>query len=149
MLIRGRPAVAVAVVVDVALHSVRGTASASDIADRLGLARRGLEPILQPLARNAILASTRGPKGGYRLARPRRQISVADIVRAVQAEAPADLPGEGETGRLFTAVVGPLWDELASQVMQTLERQTLDMLVRKAVAAGVAQLPTEPIIYQI
>jgi Rrf2 family protein len=149
MLIRGRPAVAVAVVVDVALHSVHGTVSASDIADRLGLARRGLEPILQPLSRNAILTSTRGPKGGYRLARPRRQISAADIVRAVLEDAPAEAPGEGEGGKLFTAVVGPLWEELTTLVMQTLERQTLDMLVRKAVAAGVARLPAEPIIFQI
>lgn len=149
MLIRGRPAVAVAVVIDVALHSGRGTVSAADIADRLGLARRGLEPILQPLSRNAILNSTRGPKGGYRLARPRRQISAADIVRAVLADTPPEPAGEGETGKLFTAVVSPLWEELTTQVMQTLERQTLDMLVRKAVAAGVAQLPNEPIIFQI
>jgi Rrf2 family iron-sulfur cluster assembly transcriptional regulator len=149
MLIRGRPAVAVAVVVDVALHAARGTVSAADIAERLGLARRGLEPILQPLSRNDILSSTRGPKGGYRLARPRRAITAAAIVRAVQAEAPAEAPGEGETGKLFTAVIGPLWATLDAQVMAALEQQTLDLLVRRAVAAGVAGVPAEPITFQI
>jgi Rrf2 family protein len=149
MLIRGRPAVAVVVVVDVALHGQRGTVSAADISGRLGLARRGLEPILQPLSRNDILASTRGPRGGYRLARHRRAITAAAIVRAVQAASPAEAPGEGESGKLFTAVIGPLWATLDAQVMAALEQQTLEMLVRRAVAAGVAGAPAEPITFQI
>jgi Rrf2 family protein len=149
MLIRGRAAVAVAVAVDVALHAARGSTSAADIATRLGLARRGLEPILQPLSRADILASQRGPRGGYRLARPRRQISAADIVRAVLADDTPDAPGEGESGKLFTAVVVPLWDQLEASVLAALEATTLDALVRRAVAAGVARLPNEPILFQI
>ncbi len=149
MVVKGRPAVAIAVVVDIALHAARGTVSAVDIAERLAMPRRSLEPILQPLSRAGILSSTRGPKGGYRLARPRRQISAADIVRAVQEDAPAEAAGEGETAPLFTAVVGPLWAEMEAEVMAMLQKQTLDGLVRRAVAAGVARLPTEPILFQI
>jgi Rrf2 family protein len=149
MLVKGRPAVAIAVVVDVALHAARGTVPATDIASRLGMPRRSLEPILQALSRGDILASTRGPRGGYRLARPRRQIAAAEIVRAVQQEEEADPAGEGESGQVFTAVVAPLWAEIDAQVIAILERQTLDALVRRAVAAGVARLPAEPIIFQI
>jgi len=38
---------------------------------------------------------------------------------------------------------------MRAQVIATLERHTLDMLVRRAVAAGVARLPAEPILFQI
>ena len=101
---RDRAMTAVTVMLDVAFHGGRqATVSAADIADRLSLARRGMEPLLQSLSRAGLLESVRGPRGGYRLGRPRRDIRVADIVDAVLTDEPE--PSDGPHGRLHEAVV--------------------------------------------
>ncbi|TQF76345.1 transcriptional regulator, partial [Elioraea sp. Yellowstone] len=63
----GRIALALAVVVDVALHGAAGPVGGAAVAERLGQSPRGIEPLLQALARAGVLASSRGRKGGYRL----------------------------------------------------------------------------------
>jgi Rrf2 family transcriptional regulator, iron-sulfur cluster assembly transcription factor len=68
--------VLIGAVVDVALHSSEGAVSAVDVADRLQLPRRHLEPVLQALVREGILVGMRGPRGGYKLAKARDAISV-------------------------------------------------------------------------
>ena len=147
MLLQPRTALAIAVVLDVAIHAGRGTVSAADIAERLGLARRGLEPILQPLSRAGVLLSTRGPSGGYRLARPRRGITLGEVVRAVTGEAAA--PAEGETSELFTLVVQPFWAEMEAEALARLDGVSLDVLARRAAGAGLASAPGDVISFVI
>lgn len=53
----------------------------ADIAHELGIPRNYLSKILHGLARSDILSSTRGPSGGFRLARPAHDISLSDVVR--------------------------------------------------------------------
>ena len=78
LLRRERAMTAVAIMLDVAFHAGRTEAvSAADIAERLGQARRGIEPVLQALSRAGLLDSIRGPKGGYRLGRPPRDLRLA------------------------------------------------------------------------
>lgn len=147
MLLQARPALAIAVVLDIALHAGRGTVSAADIAERLGLARRGLEPILQPLSRRGVLTSTRGPTGGYKLARPRRGITLGEIVRAVSSEACP--PAEGESNPLFTLVVQPFWAEIDETALTHLDGVSLDVLARRAAGAGLASAPGDVISFVI
>ena len=52
-----------------------------DIAGRLGVPRNYLSKILHVLARSGLLESTRGPGGGFHLARPAGELSLADVVR--------------------------------------------------------------------
>jgi Rrf2 family transcriptional regulator, iron-sulfur cluster assembly transcription factor len=145
---RDRALVAVSVMLDVAFHGGRAaTVSAADIAERLGLARRGMEPLLQSLSRAGLLESVRGPRGGYRLGRPRRDIRLSDIVTVALAE-DAD-PGEGPGGRLQTAVVDRLWNELEDQARTQLSALTLDDLIRRAAAAGLRRPTAEPISFAI
>ncbi|HZP75804.1 MAG TPA: Rrf2 family transcriptional regulator [Pseudolabrys sp.] len=75
---------AIAAVLDVALHSQERPVSAKALADRHRLPSRHLEPVLQALVRAGILRGMRGPHGGYALGRERRNISVEQILRAAR-----------------------------------------------------------------
>src|SRR4029077_13045282 len=73
---------AIAAVIDVALHGRGRPVSAKALAARHALPARHLEPVLQALVRVGILKGIRGPRGGYELARERRRITADDILRA-------------------------------------------------------------------
>ena len=73
---------AIAAVVDVALHARERPVSARKLAARHNLPPRHLEPVLQALVHEGIFHGVRGPRGGYALAREQKRISVADVLRA-------------------------------------------------------------------
>jgi Rrf2 family protein len=73
---------AVAAVVDVALHARGRPVSARTLAARHDLPPRHLEPLLQALVHENILSGVRGPRGGYSLARPPQKVTVAEVLRA-------------------------------------------------------------------
>jgi len=77
-----RSVVAIEAMVHVALTGAGRTIPTIEISEAIGVPKRGLEPILQQLVRAGLLASTRGPQGGYGLARERARISAAAIVEA-------------------------------------------------------------------
>jgi Rrf2 family protein len=139
---------AVTIMLDVAFHGGRAaTVSAADMSERFGMARRGMEPLLQTLSRAGLLESVRGPKGGYRLGRPRREIFLAEVIDI----AAADLvdPSEGPAGRLQEAVVDPLWNEIDAGAHARLAALSLDDLLKRAAAAGLRRPATEPISFAI
>jgi Rrf2 family protein len=145
---RDRAMLAVVVMLDVAFHAGRSTTvSASDLAERLGLARRGMEPLLQALSRAGLLESVRGPRGGYRLGRARREIRLHEIVAVALADDPP--PSDGPGGRLQAAVIDRLWSELDDGLRERLASLTLDDLLRRAAAAGLRRPTAEPITFAI
>ena len=144
--------IAVLIMLDVAFHAGRaGTVSAADIAERAGLARRGIEPLLQCLSRSALLESVRGPRGGYRLGRPRRDIRLSDVIAVAVSEEPKTGVGveDGPIGDLFARVVEPAWRELDDALRAQLQALTLDDLVRRAESAGLRRPLAEPISFSI
>ena len=146
---RERAMLAVTVMLDVAFHGGRtATVSAAEIADRLGLARRGMEPLLQALSRAGLLESMRGPRGGYRLGRPQRDIRLSEVV-AVAVSGGDGEATEGPTGRLQERVVDALWEELETTARERLAALTLDDLLRRAAASGLRRPSTEPITFAI
>lgn len=150
LLRRDRAMVAVLIMLDVAFHAGRaGTVSAADIAERAGLARRGIEPLLQTLSRSALLESVRGPRGGYRLGRPRRDIRLAEIVQVATAVDESPSADDGPGGDLFARVVEPTWAGLEAALAETLHSRTLEDLVREAEAAGLRRPLAEPISFSI
>src|SRR5471030_1167870 len=94
---------AVEAVLDIAYNATAAPVQSSEITKRQGIPRRYLEQVLQQLVRSGILAGTRGPRGGYRLARERRRITLGEIVRVVRAldggDDPLEEDGGAELGR--------------------------------------------------
>lgn len=148
---RDRAMTAVSLMLDIAFHVGRsGTVSAGEIAERLGLARRGMEPLLQALSRAGLLDSVRGPRGGYRLGRAQRDIRVAEIVAAALAdEEEIGAASNGPTGQLQTVVIDSLWAELDEAAGARLASLTLEDLLRRAAAAGLRRPASEPITFTI
>lgn len=131
-------ALALEAVVDIAYHGGAEPVQSQDIARRQGLPRRYLEQVLQQLVRAGVLKGVRGPKGGYRLARERRRITVGEIVRIVQGL--EDMVGEEgpvSESALGTAVLGPFWDEFERDLMQRLDAVSVEDLCRTAEARAV------------
>jgi Rrf2 family protein len=111
----------------------------SEITKRQGIPRRYLEQVLQQLVRSGILSGTRGPRGGYRLARERRRITLGEIIRVIRdLEASEDPIADPAGAELGHKVVRPLWQELQDSVMQQLEGITIEDLCLRAFRAGIA-----------
>lgn len=84
-LLSRRSMLAIAAVVDVAIHARPDPVPAKALSDRHQLPPRHLETLLQALVRAGILKGVRGPRGGYELAMERRRITAGNIVRAAMA----------------------------------------------------------------
>lgn len=140
--------VAVAIVLDIAFHgSSDSVVSAAELAERTGMARRTLEPLLQAMSREHLLDSIRGPNGGYRLARPARLIKLSDVISVglnSLEEAAPDL-----TGRLQHAVIDPLWVEFDTSLQARTDALTVEDLLRRAAKAGLRKPVSEPLNFVI
>jgi Rrf2 family iron-sulfur cluster assembly transcriptional regulator len=77
-----RSVVAIEAMVHVGLTGAGRSIPTIEISEAIDVPKRGLEPILQQLVRAGLLVSTRGPQGGYSLARERTKISAVAIVEA-------------------------------------------------------------------
>lgn len=105
-----------------------------------------LENILVDLRQAGIVQSRRGPDGGYWLARPPAQVTVADVIRAsdgplasVRGEKPEDLAYEGAAAELRQ-----VWIALRTSMRDVLERVTLDDLARGRLPAEITERIAEP-----
>jgi Rrf2 family protein len=123
---------AIAAVIDVALHSRGGPVSAKTLAERHALPARHLEPVLQALVRVGILKGIRGPRGGYELTPERRRITADDILRAAGTiEDASDLAATAGSA-LLNEVVIPAVAQAERAFSIALARINLEDLVRKA-----------------
>jgi Rrf2 family protein len=66
-----------------AVHRDRGSSSAREIAEQYGIPIELLAKVLQRLVRRGLLVSHQGTRGGYQLARGPAQISIADVIQAI------------------------------------------------------------------
>jgi Rrf2 family transcriptional regulator, iron-sulfur cluster assembly transcription factor len=143
ILMSRRSLLAIAAVVDIALHARPMPVAAKAMAARHNLPPRHLETILQALVRQGILKGVRGPRGGYELARERRRITAGDIVRAAMTATGEDgLPPLPES-RLGEAVVEPVVRQAAEAFLAELDAVTVDELCRQAdarVAVGTVEM---------
>jgi Rrf2 family protein len=122
---------AIAAVIDVAIHANSRPVSAKALAARHRLPPRHLEPVLQALVRDGILKGIRGPHGGYELGRDRDRISADDILRAAVTVADGEdlaLPDS----LLLNEVVRPALVETERTFSVALGRINIDDMVKRA-----------------
>jgi Rrf2 family protein len=117
---------AIEAVVLVAIQPGGKALNSRDLCELLRCPERFLEPMLQKLVRAGILASQRGPGGGYVLGRERRRISLWDMLVALQPDKNppsfASQNGKDVLSPVFAAAEASMRDELA--------QQTLDRMVK-------------------
>ena len=122
---------AIAAVIDVAIHANSRPVSAKALAARHQLPPRHLEPVLQALVRDGILKGIRGPHGGYELGRERDRITADDILRAAVTADDADglaLPDS----LLLNEVVRPALVETERTFSVALGRINIDDMIKRA-----------------
>ncbi|MGE0338260.1 MAG: Rrf2 family transcriptional regulator [Xanthobacteraceae bacterium] len=129
---------AVAAVVDVALHSRGAPVAAKALAERHDLPPRHLEPVLQALVHAGILKGVRGPRGGYELARERRRISVAEISQVAENSEPS---AKDKKPAVVTNVIAPALGKAEHAFEMALAEITIDALCREAERAGINEAP--------
>jgi Rrf2 family protein len=116
------------------LAAAGGLVKGEQLATAQSIPRKFLESILLQLRHEELVASQRGVEGGYALARPADEISVADVIRAVEgpiATVRGARPEDIEYVGAATALQ-PLWLELRSAMRDVLERTTLAELVNRS-----------------
>jgi Rrf2 family protein len=120
---------AIAAVIDVAIHANGQPVSAKALAARHKLPPRHLEPVLQALVRDGILKGVRGPHGGYELARER--ITAEDILRAAGSAEDASEPPLPASA-LISDVVRPALAEAERTFSAALGRISVEDIAKKA-----------------
>jgi Rrf2 family protein len=126
---------AIAAVIDIALHAQDRPVAAKALAKQLRLPLRYLETVLQALVRKGILKGLRGPRGGYELAREWRHISADDILRAVgTVDAVSGDPQEitRRESPLLGQVVIPALSQAEAAFAAALSRINVEQLARTA-----------------
>lgn len=138
-LLSRRSMLAVAAVVDVALHARPMPVAAKALAARHRLPPRHLETLLQGLVHANILKGVRGPRGGYELARERRKISVGEIVRTAIALSANDPEELAISSKLIEKIVEPTVKKAGESFLANLDAVTVDDLCNEAISAHILE----------
>jgi Rrf2 family protein len=135
-------------------HAAGGSAKADGLARAQAIPPKLLETVCADLRRAGLLHSRRGPEGGYWLARPAAEISVADVIRAVEGplasvrgQAPEDVHYEGVAQplqRVWIAVRGSLRSVLEGVSIADISSDDLPEFVAEYASAPRAWQRAEP-----
>ena len=126
-------------IVQLARHWPRTYIQSRDLAQQESLPNKFLESILLALRRGGFLDSKIGREGGYRLARPPREIRVGEIIRRLEGRLTLK---EGQLGEEMTpgeVAVHLLNERLTSATDEVLDHMTLDQLLEHVNRAGSLQ----------
>lgn len=119
------------------------------ISERQAIPARYLEQIFQRLRRAHIVASKRGPGGGYTLARSPVEITLRDIVEAVEGPLGKALAMAAPEGGSSPLRPDFLWGDLAGRLGEVLEDITLDEVCREAARTDVERAHPDAPMYFI
>ena len=127
---------AVMAMTDLARHGRERAVTLAEIAARQEISQAYLEQLFAALRRRGLVASVRGPGGGYRLGRSAELISVVDVVRAVDEPLAATRCEGASTGCLGggeRCATHDLWDALGDHISHFLAEVSLEDVVQRRV----------------
>lgn len=129
---------AMVALVDIALQPNDKLVTLGEIAQRQDVSLPYLEQLFVKLRRAELVASVRGPGGGYRLARPASEIRVVDILAAVDETVDAMHKGAGASGGLSgsraQSLANRLWEGLSAHVYVFLHQTRLSDIIENSLA---------------
>ena len=132
---------AIKAMLDFSLHPSTGLVPIQEIAARQSIPQRYLEQVLLALKRAGLLTSKRGSSGGYHLTRSPDDITVGDVLRAVEGSSAPFEAVERERRTRNSDDLAELWKEIAEAVSGVVDRLTFgDLATRAAERRGVARL---------
>ncbi len=132
---------AVTAMVDLTQRGGKGPVTLAAISERQKISLSYLEQLFSKLRKNNVVASVRGPGGGYCLARPAHKISIAEIVVAV--DEPLDATNCGRMGNCNEGEpcsTHDLWLGLSDKIHEYLQQVNLQQLVdgqKKVESSGI------------
>ena len=120
--------------INLALYSENETVSIQSIARRQNISDSYLEQLMRKLRSAGLIVSVRGAQGGYKLARPANEISVGDVLRALEGSLEAVTCG-GEDNSCQGAdlcVTKFVWERINSSIRDTVDSIKLSQLVEES-----------------
>lgn len=121
----------VSALIDLALHQAKGAVALRDISSRQTISLAYLEQLFNKLRKADIVKSSRGPSGGYQLAKPAEQITIAAILCAIDEITENACCGFKQNCMLEQCLAHDLWRELDNHTQQFLQQKNLAMLLEK------------------
>lgn len=129
---------AITAMMDLALHENSKPVTLADISDYQGISLSYLEQLFAKLRKHKLVSGVRGPGGGYRLAKPSTELTIAEIVSAINEKSE---PAEDKRPEVVAEKSGErvkldeMWDRLSLRLYNFLNNITLSEFVEKQVEA--------------
>jgi len=146
---------AVTAMMDLAIHEPKGPVTLAEISHCQSISLSYLEQLFSKLRRENLVHGVRGPGGGYRLAKPADEISIAQIIAAVDEKVDSTCGGDSSCGDGDTCLTHELWCGLSKRIYEFLDGISLkaflnrpavqDVIRRQESDAHRAANPTFPI----
>ncbi len=133
--------------IDLACRVDEGPVSSREISDRQGIPGKYLEQLFVALRRAGLVGAVRGARGGFTLGRPAAEITVLDIVEALEGSLrPTVCDGERAAvcGRGDACAAADVWERATAAVRGVLESTTISSLARTQVVLDETASTIEP-----
>ena len=127
---------AVMAMADLANTNANEPINLTEISLRQGISISFLEQIFLKLKKNNLVESSRGPSGGYSLAKSPEEIKLSSIIKAVNEEVKTvgckKESKKGCNGKLIKCITHNLWDDLEEHINSFFEKNTLNDILFKS-----------------
>tara|TARA_B100001029_G_C14872761_1_gene345505 strand:- start:175 stop:615 length:441 start_codon:yes stop_codon:yes gene_type:complete len=136
---------AIEAVIDIALNSGLKPVQNISIARRQKIPKRYLEQTLQILVKKNILVGSRGPKGGYRLARERRKIKISEIIKTVSNDETKEIC----KSELSKKVIEPMINKISGKCFKFLDEISVEEICKVAKKKNLQKHPEKKVDFVI
>ena len=120
----------VTAMLDLAIHDEAGPVTLADISQCQGISLSYLEQLFSNLRKSGLVKGVRGPGGGYRLAKPANEISIAQIIHSVDESVDiTNCGGKGDCQDGERCLTHELWSDLSDRLYKFLDNITLAQFV--------------------